>query len=178
MTTLGYYKSRSGAKDPLFATLGSACFDVSACLDPNDKVIGYNRKNEKYETEVKNFWPPRTPSPRPTLNIDPMSRVLVPSGLILDIPRGYSVRLHPRSGLSLKSGVVLANCEGVIDSDYVNELMIMVLNISTETVSIEHGDRIAQAELVENVVCKIGEQLNPPKRKTDRDGGFGSTGKS
>ena len=176
MSTLGYFKCRDSAADPKFATLGSACFDIAACLEPNQSVGAYNANNDKHDLTIKNIWPPKAPSPMPCLDIEPMSRVLIPTGLIMDIPRGYSVRIHPRSGMSLKSGIVLANSEGVVDSDYVNEMMIMILNISSKTIRIQNGDRIAQAELCENVICKICESTSPPKRKTDRDGGFGSTG--
>jgi len=108
--------------------------------------------------------------------IEPNGIVKVPTGLIFDIPEGYSVRLHPRSGLSLNKGLILANCEGIIDSDYIEEIFVLVRNVSSETQYIEHGDRICQGELVENENVVFVEIEECPSPKTDRDGGFGSTG--
>jgi dUTP pyrophosphatase len=101
---------------------------------------------------------------------------MVPTGLIMDIPKGYSVRLHARSGASLKQGLVLANAEGVIDSDYVQEVMVLVYNISGNAITIGSGDRIAQAELVKDSEYEIVETASRPMIKTNRTGGMGSTG--
>lgn len=102
----------------------------------------------------------------------------IPTGLILDIPKGYSVRIHPRSGLAYKKGITLTNAEGIIDSDYTDELKILLYNTSNVDFIIHHGDRIAQGELVKNLDYTIEECYNPPVQKTDRVGGFGSTGVS
>jgi dUTP pyrophosphatase len=102
----------------------------------------------------------------------------LPTKLILDIPKGYSVRLHMRSGLALKSGLMLSNCEGVIDSDYTQELMVPVTNTSKATLALRHGDRICQGEIVEKistVFCQVDDVID---RGTTRNGGFGSTGKA
>jgi dUTP pyrophosphatase len=101
---------------------------------------------------------------------------MVPTGLILDIPEGHSVRVHARSGLSLKQGLVLANAEGVIDSDYVEELMVLIWNISDNAINIHTGDRIAQAELIKDETYSIVETAARPGVKTSRVGGMGSTG--
>ena len=106
-----------------------------------------------------------------------MERVLVPTGLIFDIPAGYSVRLHSRSGLAYKEGLYLTNCEGIIDHDYIEPVFAMMTNISQAPKSINNGDRICQAELVEKVYHSLLEIQEPPTQKTERDGGFGSTGK-
>ena len=103
--------------------------------------------------------------------------MLVPTGLIFDIPTGYSVRLYPRSSLALKQGLTLANNVGIIDSDYVQPVFMMVCNMSGFQQFVTDGERICQAELVQEkqyVLLKVDER---PERKTDRDGGFGSTGK-
>ena len=84
--------------------------------------------------------------------------------------------LHARSGTSLKQGLVLANAEGVIDSDYVEEVFVILHNISGNAVTIENGDRIAQAELVSNIIYHVEETPARPLPKTSRIGGFGSTG--
>jgi dUTP pyrophosphatase len=102
--------------------------------------------------------------------------VLVPTGLIFDIPEGFSLRIHARSGLSLKEGLVLANSEAVIDSDYVDEVFVLLYNRSSVGRTIRIGERIAQAELVESVQYTIKETKKQPTVKTDRTGGMGSTG--
>jgi dUTP pyrophosphatase len=104
--------------------------------------------------------------------------IAISTGLILDIPVGYSVRIHPRSGLAYKKGITLLNAEGIIDSDYTDELKILLYNTSNMDFIIQHGDRIAQGELVKNLDYVIEECYNAPVQKTDRVGGFGSTGVS
>jgi dUTP pyrophosphatase len=128
----------------------------------------YNKWNEKSTFTADQFCV--------GIRVDPGERVLVPTGLVLDIPQGYSVRIHPRSGLSLKQGLTLVNAEGVIDSDYVEELFIPLYNASSISVQLKHGDRIAQGELVRTELYEIVESTTRPERKTDRAGGFGSTG--
>jgi len=164
---LKYYKLYPNAIVPKFATQDSACFDLSACLSGR-KIKFYSRMNESFisEERIDGF------------EIPAEMRVLIPTGLVLDIPTGYSVRIHARSGLSLKQGLVLANSEGIIDSDYTDELMIMIKNDSLQRIKINHGDRIAQGELVKSLDYTLEECYNRPTQKTDRNGGFGSTGVS
>ena len=81
-----------------------------------------------------------------------------------------------RSGASLKQGLVLANAEGVIDADYVQEVMVLVYNISGNAITIHTGDRIAQGELVKDYDFEIVETVIRPILKSDRTGGMGSTG--
>lgn len=170
--TLGFYCiPETGSTVPKMATDGSACFDIRTRFHPCDKydhkpIIGYGPQNVESELFV-NYG---------SLEVQPGWRVLVPTGLILDIPEGYSVRLHPRSGNALKDGLVLANAEGVIDSDYTKELMVMVYLLSSSSFRISDGFRLCQAELVKNQPVKTVKLDSPPNRKTDRDGGFGSTG--
>ncbi len=150
---IGAYKISPDATIPKYGTEQSACFDIYACIASRDdhRWLG-------------------------SVEVEPNGIVKVPTGLIFDIPKGYSIRLHPRSGLSLKKGLILANCEGVIDSDYIEETFVLVRNVSSETQYIEHGDRICQGELVENEKVEFVEIEKCPSLKTDRDGGFGSTG--
>ena len=111
------------------------------------------------------------------LKLNPRERVLVPTGLIMDIPYGYSVRIHTRSGLSLKVGMVLANQEAVIDADYREQTYILLKNDSAERVKIFHGDRICQGELIQNLKYDIERTDTRPEIVDGRDGGMGSTGK-
>lgn len=104
--------------------------------------------------------------------------IMVETGLIFDIPIGYSIRIHPRSGLAFKKGITLLNAEGIIDSDYTDELKILLYNTSNIDFFVHQGDRIAQGELVKNLDYTIEECYTAPAKKTNRIGGFGSTGVS
>lgn len=108
--------------------------------------------------------------------IKPMARVLVPTGLFVEIPLGYEGQIRPRSGLAIKHGISLINCVGTIDSDYRGEVKIPLINLGQEPFKIENGERIAQFVLSSHEIVEwsMKENLN----KTDRGaGGFGSTGK-
>ena len=96
--------------------------------------------------------------------------------MILDIPEGYSVRVHTRSSIASKHGVGMSVSEGIIDSDYVEEVFVPVVNNGDKVYQIRDGDRIAQIELVKNLETTFEEIENAPQQKSDRDGGFGSTG--
>ena len=166
MTILKIYKTHPGVKLPSFATKQSACFDLSFQSVGKQGYEGYSVFNKKIVRPFKDG----------NLYIHSRDRIMVPTGIILDIPEGYSVRLHPRSGLSLKSGIVLANAEGVIDSDYVQEVFVLLYNMSDNGLMINNGDRICQAELIKDEKYDIEETTAKPENKTDREGGFGSTG--
>ena len=169
---LKYYKLHNEVLDPHFATDGSACFDIYAYLD--NPVTIYRMDNHKQKLNPERIqW---SDIEELQLSIAPADRVLVPTGLVFDIPEGYSVRLHPRSSISLKKGLVMPNGEGIVDSDYTNETFIMLYNASADEVRIKHGERIAQGELVKTLDYSIEESIIVPEQKTNRVGGFGSTG--
>ena len=98
-----------------------------------------NRTIEKLvkDNSIQIFWP--------------MELVLIPTGIVLDIPEGYSVRLHSGLVKLRKDGIYLTNCEGIIDSDYVDPVFVMMTNISQSPKTINNGDRICQIELVEKL---------------------------
>tara|TARA_R100001463_G_scaffold124447_1_gene181407 strand:- start:761 stop:1222 length:462 start_codon:yes stop_codon:yes gene_type:complete len=108
--------------------------------------------------------------------IDPKERMLIPIGLVLDIPHGFSARIHTRSGMAAKKGIGLSVSQGIIDSDYVEEVFVPMVNNTNKSFSIHPGDRIAQLELVREIVADVYETQERPEQKTNRDGGFGSTG--
>ena len=110
------------------------------------------------------------------LIIKPMERILVPTGLFLEIPLGFEGQVRPRSGLAIKYGLSLINCVGTIDSDYRGEVKIPMINLGTEPFTIEHGERIAQLVLAKHgiVEWEVQDTLNDTERGV---GGFGSTGK-
>jgi dUTP pyrophosphatase len=164
---LGFYKTHESAYIPAFETEGAACFDFKASLIPGSEVNYYTSFNNKEAVHV---------SPNKSIILSPRCRYLVPTNLIMDIPQNYSVRIHPRSGLALKNGITLINCEGVIDSDYINPTFITLYNSSDISFEIKDGDRIAQAELVLQEAYSLTSIDSAPTQKTSRAGGFGSTG--
>jgi len=164
---LGVYKLHESVKIPEKATEGSACFDIRAHFAHAEFVSVYNPANTKIKVPLNKDF---------RFVISPNERVLIPTGIIFDIPEGYSVRFHSRSSLALKFGLRLANSEAVIDSDYKNESFVILHNTSQYGVSIREGDRICQAELVKVQPVQLSETKTKPVQTTDRVGGFGSTG--
>jgi len=102
-------------------------------------------------------------------------RVLVPTGLVVEIPRGFEGQVRPRSGLALKNGISLVNSPGTIDSDYRGELKVIMINFGQDHFTINYGDRIAQFVVAPVVQVQIQEagELSSSERG---EGGFGSTG--
>lgn len=110
------------------------------------------------------------------LSVAPGARLLVPTGLRLEIPEDYEVQVRARSGLALKSGLGLANGVGTIDSDYRGPLGVIVVNLGDRAVRIAHGDRIAQ--LVVAPVVRASFAAVDLLSDSDRgSAGFGSTGR-
>jgi dUTP pyrophosphatase len=165
------YKMRDEAHDIKFATEESACFDICAFIDYQASVKSFNKNNEEVtklviqESDGRNF-----------IEIPSEWRVLVPTGLIFDIPKNHCMKVYPRSGLSTKKGLNLINSVGIIDSDYTEQLFIPLYNNSQERLKIYNGDRIAQGQIsiLENMQYEYTTER--PIRKSDRNGGFGSTG--
>ena len=111
-----------------------------------------------------------------TVTLSGGDTVIVKTGIKVAIPIGYTILIYPRSGLSLKTGLRIANSVGVIDSDYRNEVGVIITNTAKEDYTINKGDRIAQMIITEAPMIKWQEEteLNITERG---DGGFGSTGK-
>jgi dUTP pyrophosphatase len=167
MFRLNFYKTHPAVQHPKFATKQSACFDLAFSSAGKREYAGYNSFNSPFTRTIQNDG---------KIVIMPGDRIMIPTGLILDIPEGYSVRIHARSGLSLKQGLTLINSEGVIDADYIEELFVLLTNTSENSVTISNGDRIAQGELVKKEEYGLWEITTKPFLKTDRVGGMGSTG--
>jgi dUTP pyrophosphatase len=110
------------------------------------------------------------------LQLQPMERALVPTGLYMEIPAGYEAQIRPRSGIALKQGLTCLNSPGTIDSDYRGEIKILLVNLSGTAQVINPGERIAQmvVQQVARAVLRTVTELAPTERS---DGGFGSTGK-
>ena len=168
---LNVYKVEPDARIPNYETRKAACFDLSAYIPANEEIKVYAGKTES-------VYRPEFDSEREQnfIALAPYERALIRTGLIFDIPEGFSMRLHPRSGVALKYGLMLANCEGVVDEDYVNETKLIIYNSTDELIKIYHGDRIAQGEITPYHRADIQEVFEKPGQKSDRIGGFGSTG--
>ena len=109
------------------------------------------------------------------LTLAPGARTLVPTGLQAAIPRGFELQIRPRSGLAAKHGITMLNTPGTIDSDYRGEIKLIVVNLGSESFTIERGMRMAQAVLAEVLKAKLvpADNLSATGRA---EGGFGHTG--
>jgi len=108
--------------------------------------------------------------------IKPMQRMLVPTGLHIELPVGYEAQIRPRSGLAYKHGISIVNSPGTIDADYRGEIKVLLINFSDTDFVINNGDRIAQMVIAkhETVIWTSAEELNETARG---EGGYGHTGK-
>lgn len=131
---------------PFYATEGAAGADIRASIPEKKSIV-----------------------------VKPGERVLVPTGLQMEIPFGYEIQVRPRSGLSLKSSLMVVNSPGTIDCDYRGEINIIIGNFGKDDYVIEHGLRLAQLVLAPVIQAKYSRanSLNETARGT---GGFGSTG--
>ncbi|MDJ0858533.1 MAG: dUTP diphosphatase [Dinoroseobacter sp.] len=135
---------------PSYETAGAAGADIRANLTEADRATG--------------------------LEIQPLHRLIVPTGLRVEIPAGFEMQIRPRSGLALRHGLTLPNTPGTIDSDYRGPLGVLLTVIGTEPVRIHHGERIAQAIVapVVQAYFTTAETLSDTARGS---AGFGSTGR-
>ena len=110
------------------------------------------------------------------MELKPLERKLVPTGLKIELEHGYEAQVRPRSGLSIKHGITLINCVGTIDEDYRGEVCVPIVNISNETYTIQPDERIAQMFIARVEQAKL-EVVTELTETTRGEGGFGSTGK-
>lgn len=106
--------------------------------------------------------------------LPPLGRLRVPTGIALELPEGFEAQVRPRSGLAGKYGITVLNSPGTIDSDYRGEIQVILINLGTESWTLNDGDRIAQL-----VIAPVGRFsfIEEPLSETERGtGGFGSTG--
>ena len=106
----------------------------------------------------------------------PLQRKLIPTGLYIELPKGYEAQIRPRSGLALKKGITVLNTPGTIDAAYPGEIGVILVNISDEPFVVNDGERICQMVVAEHATVRWQqvEQLDETQRGT---GGFGHTGK-
>ena len=109
------------------------------------------------------------------LTLKPGARALIPTGLILELPRGLEAQVRPRSGLALRHGVTVLNSPGTIDSDYRGEVQVLLVNLGDKPFAVSRGERIAQLVVQRVERAELGEaaKASVTRRGT---GGFGSTG--
>lgn len=110
------------------------------------------------------------------ITLKPLQRLLVPTGLFIELPIGYEAQIRPRSGLAYKHGISIVNAPGTIDADYRGEIKVLLVNLSDTDFKIVNGDRIAQMVVAkhETVTWQPVDVLG----ETDRgEGGYGHTGK-
>ncbi|MBR1775282.1 MAG: dUTP diphosphatase [Bacteroidales bacterium] len=140
------------------------------------KII--NKSNNalpKYETEQSAGMDLRAFIEEPIV-LKPMQRVLVPTGLFIELEKGFEAQIRPRSGLAFKNGITVLNSPGTIDADYRGEIKILLVNLSNEEFIVNSGERIAQMIIAKHETAEIVEvkELSDTERGA---GGFGHTGK-
>ncbi len=184
MIVVNVYKIRDDFDIPTYGTSLANCFDLS--FQPSEESVkGYDKHNNPISQYVNSHG---------EISVYPGDRLLIPTGLVFKVEQNitvetyadvsresiplqnYSIRLHPRSGLSLKRGLVLANSEGIVDVDYQEEVFVLLTNISGMGQVLKKGDRIAQAEVVSNIPVQFVVLTKKPEKHSERAGGFGSTG--
>lgn len=170
------FKLSASAKPPKAGTEYSAGYDITACIELGKDVKYFTADSVASTKTPKEFV---EFDGAVGLFIEPGQRVLIPTGLQFQVAEEYYVQLYPRSGLSIKEGLSLGNCVAVIDSDYVDEVFVPLINVSTKRVFVKHGDKICQAILAKRLITETEIKTSKTKlsKITSRNGGFGSTGK-
>ena len=154
--TIKLKRVHPAATFPAYKTDGAACFDLHAIVESPDKLGA---------TGVDDA----------SIAVPPGGKAVIRIGFQVEVPPGWELQIHSRSGHGFKDSIRLANCTGIIDSDYRGEIMVALHNDGRKRFYVRHGDRIAQAKLVEApqhelvLVDEIGETARGA-------GGFGSTG--
>lgn len=138
------------------------------------KIINKSKHNlPKYQTEFSAGMDLYA-SLDESFDLKSLERKLVPTGVFLEIPKGYEAQIRPRSGLALKNGITVLNTPGTIDADYRGEIGVILVNLSSEDFIINDGDRIAQMVIAKHEVAEWQEVSSLEESKRG-EGGFGST---
>ena len=158
-------KLHDDATIPEYQTPGSAGFDIHALI-----TFGRDKDSNCFNDTIGHGY-----DRQPIASILPGDSFLVKTGLSVAVPDGFEMQIRPRSGLALKKSITVANSPGTLDSDYRNEIGVILINHGTEPFLIQNGDRIAQGVInkVERVEFNEVDELDT----TERKGGFGSTGR-
>lgn len=161
---LGAMKLYEDVQLPQYAHVGDACFDLRAYISAQD--LWEAKKQGLRANSDEGNW----------ICLEPGDKYIFHTGLVFDIPRGYKLTVHARSGLGIKHQITLANRTGVIDEPYTDETLVCLVNESREAFTICNGDRVAQAclEKVEPVVIKEVKEV--PVKSRGTNSGLGSSG--
>ncbi|MEM7382326.1 MAG: dUTP diphosphatase [Bacteroidota bacterium] len=109
------------------------------------------------------------------ITLEPLERIIIKTGLFIELPIGFEAQVRPRSGLAAKKGITVLNAPGTIDADYRGEIGVILVNLSSEAFTIEDGERIAQLVIAKHE--RVDWEENHELTETERGaGGFGSTG--
>lgn len=109
------------------------------------------------------------------VTLQPLGRVIIPTGLFIELPVGIEAQVRPRSGLAAKKGITVLNAPGTIDADYRGEVGVILVNMSNEDFVIENGERIAQMVIAKHERAEWN-QVESLSETARGEGGFGSTG--
>ncbi|MBN2637591.1 MAG: dUTP diphosphatase [Bacteroidales bacterium] len=109
------------------------------------------------------------------VTVKPLQRVLVPTGLFIELPVGFEAQVRPRSGLAVKHGITVLNSPGTIDADYRGEIRVILVNLSEDIFEINDGDRIAQMVIAQHIQADW-EEVDVLNETVRGAGGFGHTG--
>lgn len=136
-------------------------------------------ENPSYATEGSSGMDLRANIKEP-IKLGPLNRAVVPTGIFMELPKDTEVQIRPRSGLAAKQGITVLNAPGTCDESYRGEYKVILVNISSEEVTINPGDRIAQVVFakVEKAKFENVESINQLSNTERGSGGFGSTGTS
>lgn len=137
-------------------------------------LMDHNRQLPEYKTEGSSGMDVSAAISEP-IELKPLERKLIPTGIKIELPNGYEAQIRARSGLSVKHGITLINGIGTIDADYRGEIKVGLVNLSNEPYTINPNDRIAQMVIckVEQIELEVTQELAESARAA---GGFGSTG--
>ncbi len=109
------------------------------------------------------------------VTMPPLQRALIPTGLFIELPKGYEAQVRPRSGLAIKNGVTVINAPGTIDADYRGEIKVALVNLSDQPFTVHDGDRVAQLVVAKHEIVEW-EPANELSETERAANGFGSTG--
>lgn len=129
----------------------------------------------KYETTASAGMDLRANLDQP-VELLPLERALLPTGLFMELPVGYEAQVRPRSGLAAKHGITVLNTPGTIDADYRGEIKVILVNLSNSSFTISDGDRIAQMIISSHIQAQL-EEIDVLSETERGAGGFGHTGK-
>ena len=109
------------------------------------------------------------------ITLKPNTTLLIPTGFSIQLPKGFEAQVRPRSGLALKNSITVLNTPGTIDADYRGEIVVVLVNLSSDDFEINSGDRIAQMVVAKHEVISWNTKLSLDKSERG-ESGFGSTG--